>query len=134
MNTSNLVHTLYSRIKYRRISSLLQTVQLLLTNWSIQYHTTHDAEGYARSQHAVYNRNPVFMDNQKSRVNVGFLLHIVNFFIPHLAQQDQCTLFGAFENLEYDEKPQAWQEQLKQGTKAIGQSWIGMDGKDYYRL
>ena len=95
---------------------------------------TYDTEGFARSQHAVYNRNPIFMDNQKSRVNVGFLLHIVNFFIPHLAHHDKFTLFGAFENLEYDEKPQAWQEQLEQGTKMIGQSWIGMDGKDYHRL
>lgn len=128
---SNIIETLYSWKHRERMEPLLQTIQLLLMNWSLDYHMIHKAKGFALSQYHVYDdpkRNPVFLNTDKSKINISFLLHIVNFFTHHLTREDQYTLFNAFKSLKPENKPQAWQEQLRQGTYELGNSWVGMDG------
>lgn len=98
---------------------------------------TYNAEGFALSQHKVYDdpsRNPIFLDAEKNKVNIGFLLHIVNFFTNHLTRENEGTLFKAFENLKADDKPQAWGGRLEQGTQVLDQYWTGADGKGSHRL
>lgn len=120
------------RTRGRGSHGLLQTIQLLLLPWSLEFAPECPTLGFTKSQQVVYShpeRYPLFMDKYKTLVNITFLLHISNFFKYHMTQPQEATLFNPFHDLEDEEKPKMWQSHLEQGTSKLGKSWKGSYGK-----
>lgn len=116
---------------------LLQTIQLLLIPWSLEFKLGCPVHSFSSSQQAVYSHpetNPLFLDKYKTHVNITFLLHITNFFKYHMTHEQEATLFAPFHDLEDDEKPKLWQKYLEQGTRKLGETWKGSYGEPKCRL
>ena len=116
-----------------KIDSFLLTIQLVLGYRSlILFPRIHATYGFPVSQHVVYahpKAQPMFLDENMRKVNVEYLLHIVNFFKYHMTREEEATLYPFLCNLEDSEKPRRWEGRLTQGVKQIGSSWKGSYGK-----
>ena len=111
---------------------LLATIQLMLTHWSLRLRFRNTTHSFYFSQHTVYAHPSVqllFLDSNKSLVNVGFLLHVVNFFKYHITKEDEQTAFGVYCALANGEKFKAWDGPLTQGLKKLGSDWKSSYGK-----
>ncbi|MCJ1253742.1 hypothetical protein MMC24_001554 [Lignoscripta atroalba] len=126
---SDLLHKLFYPQSGKGIPDpLLQTIQLLLTHWSLDLSLYCPTYGYHISQKAVYSHPkdcPLFLDQHMRVVNVEFLLHIANFFKYHITHKDEGILNYDFELLSHDKKPKAWQKSLEQGLSKPGSKWMG---------
>lgn len=115
-----------------KVHGLLQVVQLLFFPWSLDLAMNYPTISFPASQQIVYShpeKNPLFRDKHKTRVNLNVLLHITNFFKYHMTQQQEATLFVPFQDLEENEKPKIWQSKLEQGIRKLAKSWKGSYGK-----
>ncbi|KAI9700178.1 MAG: hypothetical protein M1820_006846 [Bogoriella megaspora] len=107
---------------------LLTTIQLMLTPFILSpdhLSTTWSAD---YSQKAVYEspaKQPVITGRNKDRVNVEWLLHVINFFKGHLTREEETTLFESYSDLTRQELPRMWNEQLDNKPKKLPKSWIG---------
>lgn len=133
---SNLLHNVFDpRCEMVESSllepSLLQTIRLLFTHWSLEFPLDCPTFGFPDSQRAAYSHpdeDPLF-GRYKLSVNVDLLLHIANFFKYHIATKEEATLFHPFNDLPDDDKPRAWKGQIQDGLREIGRSWLGSYGK-----
>lgn len=111
-----------------KVHELLQIIQLLFFPWSLDIAMNYPTINFPASQQIVYShpqKTPLFRDKHKTRVNINVLLHIANFFKYHMTQQQEATLFVPFQDLEENEKPKVWCNQLGQGLQKLGKSWKG---------
>ena len=119
------------------INPLLQTLQLVFTHWQLDRSLQIQTYGFSYSQRAVYGHPddyPMFLDNDRFRVNIEFLLHTANFFKYHITHEQENTLFSLFEELEEGQKPRAWEGPIQQGrgipgVKRLGTHWKGSYGE-----
>ncbi|MCJ1238009.1 hypothetical protein MMC14_005996 [Varicellaria rhodocarpa] len=105
---------------------LFEFIQLVLTHWSFDLSLHNETHFFQVSQHAVYaspNDHPLLYGPNKDRVNVGFLLHVVNFFKYHLTTSVEQTAIDAYRRLASNEKFKAWNEPLAGGLKELGSTW-----------
>lgn len=133
-NHNSLLMSLFSPSQKERETNkynpLLQTIQVMLAprylticplmaTWAFDFETS-QRWMYGNSQQAPY-----FIGCNSLDVNMGLVLHAVNFWKYHLVREWEGTLFASFEDLEADEKPRYWTEQLKPGVQKLGRHWKG---------
>ncbi|TKA71896.1 hypothetical protein B0A49_04540 [Cryomyces minteri] len=112
----------------KKPDSLLTTIQLLLTPWSLDLDLDVPTFSFECSQKAVYEtttRMPIFEGLNRMDVNMDFALHIANFFKYHLTRYDEHTLFEYFKDLAECENPKAWKGKLEDGAQKLGKYWKG---------
>ncbi|KAG8533295.1 uncharacterized protein KY384_002078 [Bacidia gigantensis] len=107
---------------------LLQTIQLLLCHLQLDLSIRSQIKDFCLSQQVVYtppSRIPLFLD-KKMTVNVGYLLHIVNFFKYHMKTEPENTLYPLLSDLESHARPTSWDGPLEHchGDK-LASAWKG---------
>lgn len=129
---SNLLQNVFSLLADQdSVHPLLQAIQLLFANWSIEFSLDCPTYGFPNSQQAVYSHRdevPMFTEHMHI-VNIALLLHIANFFKYHLTCEGEATLFNPFKGLTGEEKPRALCKPIQHGLSRIGQLWKGSSGK-----
>jgi hypothetical protein len=89
----------------------------------------HNIFAFEEAQHAVYQSAlaaPLFPGTSTlTEVNMGWMLHTMNFFRHHMMNADAQTLFDKIEELEVSQKPSAWREPLPQGAYPLSKHWRG---------
>ena len=107
-------------------------MQLALTHWSLDLSLNNLTFGFAESQSQVFghpDKFPLFLNGEMDKVNVKYLLHIVNFFKYHMTKQEEASLYPYYSELTNELRPKAWTEPLHQGVKELGSHWKGTYGK-----
>lgn len=115
----------------------MQTLQLVFTHWQVDQSLGFRTHSFEFSQQAVYStaqKWPLFLDKFSTKVNVEYLLHIVNFFKHHMTGFNE-QMFDIVSELEEDEKPGPWDRKLFQGpgVKKLGKYWKGAYGESAIR-
>ena len=114
-------------------SRLLSAIQLCFAHWSFDLQLLPPTYGFPYSQFFVYSaavRMPIFTSNSSlEKVNIEFVLHIMNFFKYHMTQKTENTLYDAYSALAQAEQPGPWRSKLREGCYKIGQHWRGTYGQ-----
>ncbi|CAG5156861.1 uncharacterized protein ALTATR162_LOCUS4654 [Alternaria atra] len=87
----------------------------------------HNVFAFEESQHAVYlsaAAAPLFTKDH-TKLNLGWMLHAMNFFRHHMMNKNARTLFDKIEELDATQKPSAWREQLENGAQPLSRYWKG---------
>ena len=106
----------------------LETIQLVLTHWSLDLSLSCPTFNFPSSQKQVYGHPddfPLFLDAQMKRVNVEWLLHVVNFFKYHMVGKEEMSLYPSYVQLADEDLPKVWTEPLRQGVRRLGSHWKG---------
>jgi hypothetical protein len=84
------------------------------------------------SQEVVYRSQvlePIFRGKRKDRLNIYWLLHVVNHFKFHLKQRMEGILEHIYRGFSKKDLPRAWTGPLKNETIELGRKWKGTASK-----
>ena len=132
-NTTNILdHVLCHR--ERTFSSLLRTLQLVLTHLQLDITMSPATFSFEYSQKAVYghpSKNRMFRNSSFEKINIEFLLDTVNFFKFHMTNPRAQTLYDLVNGLAERQKPKAWDSRVEHdlGEGQLGKHWLGTYGK-----
>ncbi|GAB7343139.1 hypothetical protein MBLNU457_1215t1 [Dothideomycetes sp. NU457] len=105
---------------------LVFTHRILGDAVSASGHRVFQFEECRRMAYASTMERPMFRGFGPLQINMGWLLHVANFWKYHLTVESECTMFGAFASLSEDCRPKAWDRQLKRGVQKLGRYWCGV--------
>jgi len=111
-----------------RPDPLLCAVQIVLAPRLFELDYMQGHFSFPVSQSIVYGSAeeiPIFTGCNGLDVNMEWLLHQVNFWKYHMLREEECSLFKPYTDLEDDERPRFWSEQLTQGYNQLGKHWKG---------
>ncbi|KAJ9647878.1 hypothetical protein H2199_001654 [Coniosporium tulheliwenetii] len=127
--STNLVTDIFCpHRKSGKLNSLLATVQLVCHHWCIHSRFGTEILQFPTSQKMAYEsmcNYPIFTGTDKQKVNVEYVLHIMNFFRYHMVREHENTLFEPMETLWPLERPHPWNRKLKDGSYKLGIHWRG---------
>ena len=130
---TRILSNIYSPSWFRGVYGWsLEIIQLMLTHWSFDLSLKNKSYGFTLSQHTVYAHpqvQPLFLDAGKNEMNVGYFLHVVNFFKYHFTTKDEQTAFREYKALDKDEKLKGWNKPLTQGLQKLGSNWHSSYGR-----
>lgn len=72
-----------------------------------------------------YRKEPIFEGENKDKVNATWLVQVVAFFKSHFKGNDGI-FFNEYAKLDEEKRPSAWVGKLEQGTKKLGENWLGV--------
>lgn len=131
--STNLVTDIFRpHRKSGKLSGLLATIQLVCHHWCIDARFGTEILQFPASQKMAYEsivNYPIFAGTDKQKVNVEYVLHIMNFFRYHMVREHENTLFEPMETLWPLERPHPWNRKLKDGSYKLGIHWRGTYGK-----
>lgn len=110
---------------------LLHTIQVMLAPAMLSHahkHLSSSHFGYPQSQYTAYGtaaEHSIFGGCNNLDVNMECVLLHLNFWKYHMVRKEEMTLFDAFQQLEEDETPRFWNQQLKTGGTKLGTYWKG---------
>ncbi|KAI7279515.1 hypothetical protein KC345_g5323 [Hortaea werneckii] len=109
--------------------------QLLCTIWSLLAPAMLSLDfehaptlGFPDSQEVVYGtaaEHPIFGGCNGLDINMEWVVHHLNFWKYHMVRSEENTLYHAFKNLDPNETPRFWDQQLKLGGSKLGKYWKG---------
>ncbi|KAG9186825.1 hypothetical protein G6011_09933 [Alternaria panax] len=87
----------------------------------------HNIFAFEESQYAVYLSAVVapLFHHDHTKLNLGWMLHAMNFFRHHMMNENAQTLFDKLEELDATQKPSAWREELTNGAHPLSKYWKG---------
>lgn len=74
-------------------------------------------------------KQPIFLGQWKSELNVRYVLSVLHFFRYHLNSTTEGVFVDEYAQLQKHEMPQFWTGKLKDGTQRIGTHWKGVSSK-----
>lgn len=80
------------------------------------------------SQQVVYmatNTAPLYLGDNRTDVNMAWMLHCMQFFRNHMLNEEVASLYPSMEDLSPTQKPSAWQEPIRNGTRPLSKHWKG---------
>ncbi|MCJ1248428.1 hypothetical protein MMC30_005646 [Trapelia coarctata] len=101
----------------------VQVVQLVLAHMFLRP-LSPQPFGIEYTQMAVYGHPHDYPMFVRRKLNLEFLLFILNFFQYHLSDKNQGTLQHLVKTLDLG-SPKAWDKKLKNGLRKLGKKWNG---------
>lgn len=127
-NHGILREALLPRSDSKSAEPLLHTIRVMLSHLNLDFRLCGESYGFPDSQLMVYRSSvaqPIFLDPSKQKVDMLYVLHLVNFFKYHMTRRHEYTLFDEYTAMGDLERPQAWRSQIKAGSSKLGRHWKG---------
>jgi len=117
-----------------KVSTTIQIAQILVSSLSLDpYLTPQDVWQFDATQKQVYQSPeaaPIFKGVNNDRVNVPWVLHVLNFFRYHCLRPVESTLHHPYAALPASQRPVFWKQPINNDVKPfLGKVWKGTYGE-----